>query len=141
MLLTDILALFAENPLAPAMWDAPRAQPTPVPGPVRWIEGRAGVVEIGHDGAGFAFDCEGPRHSVFLHPHLLADRPVINAEWEAEQLIQAVELLEDAPLTGDFPRWQNRLDRPDALRELATAAESAAVRGRALALLERAQKG
>ena len=29
---------------------------------------RAGVVEIGHDGAGFAFDCEGPRHQVLLQP-------------------------------------------------------------------------
>ena len=32
-------------------------------------------------GAGFAFDCEGPRHQVLLHPHALADRPVTNAEW------------------------------------------------------------
>ncbi|MBU3078199.1 ergothioneine biosynthesis protein EgtB [Sphingomonas quercus] len=83
LLQTDILALFAENPLAPAIWDAPRNRPTPVPDPIRWIEGRDGLAEIGHDGAGFAFDCEGPRHAVLLHPHALADRPVINAEWEA----------------------------------------------------------
>ena len=83
LLLTDILASFAANPLAPAMWDRPRNVPAPMPGPIGWREGRAGVIEIGHDGAGFAFDCEGPRHRVLLHPHALADRPVTNAEWGA----------------------------------------------------------
>ncbi len=79
---TDLLTLFAENPLAPALWARPRHAPTPVPDEVRWIEGRRGLVEIGHgDDGGFAFDCEGPRHAVFLHPHALADRPVTNAEW------------------------------------------------------------
>jgi ergothioneine biosynthesis protein EgtB len=46
-----------------------------------WVEGRRGLAEIGHGAAGFAFDCEGPRHRVFLHPHALADRLVTNAEW------------------------------------------------------------
>ena len=36
---------------------------------------------IGHDGTGFAFDCETPRHRALLHPHEIADRPVGNAEW------------------------------------------------------------
>ncbi|PTQ13466.1 hypothetical protein CLG96_05100 [Sphingomonas oleivorans] len=81
LILTDILALFAENPLAPAVWDHPRAQPAPLPPPLGWIKGREGVVEIGHDGQGFGFDCEGPRHAVLLHPHALADRLVTNAEW------------------------------------------------------------
>jgi ergothioneine biosynthesis protein EgtB len=83
LLLTDILSLFAENPLAPAIWDEPRNTPLPVPDPIRWIEGRTGIVEIGHDGNGFGFDCEGPRHRALLHPHALADRPVTNSEWKA----------------------------------------------------------
>jgi ergothioneine biosynthesis protein EgtB len=83
LLLTDILHLFAQNPLEPAVWPAARPAPAPVPGPVRWIEGRSGIVEIGHDGAGFAFDCEGPRHAALLHPHAIADRPVTNAEYAA----------------------------------------------------------
>src|SRR3546814_1220133 len=41
------------------------------------------TVEIGHGGGGFAFDCEGPRHAVLLHPHALADRTVTNGEWAA----------------------------------------------------------
>jgi ergothioneine biosynthesis protein EgtB len=82
LLLTDILHLFAHNPLGPAMFDAPNAMPAPQPGPISWVEGRDGIVEIGHAAAqGFAFDCEGPRHRALLHPHALANRPVTNAEW------------------------------------------------------------
>jgi ergothioneine biosynthesis protein EgtB len=83
LLLTDLLATFAENPLAPAVWTRARPTPAPIAGPIGWIEGRTGIAEIGHDGIGFAFDCEGPRHTVLLHPHALADRLVTNAEWKA----------------------------------------------------------
>lgn len=82
LLLTDILSLFALNPLAPAIWDTPRDAPAPAPEPIQWIEGAHGIVEIGHDGASFGFDCEGPRHPVLLARHALADRPVTNAEWQ-----------------------------------------------------------
>ena len=82
LLLTDLQHLFSLNPIAPALCDAPRAMPAPVPGPLHWIEGREGLVEIGDDGkTGFAFDCEGPRHKVFLRPHALAHRPITNGEW------------------------------------------------------------
>jgi ergothioneine biosynthesis protein EgtB len=81
LLLTDILATFAANPLLPAVWDQPRAAPSPMPAPMRWLEHPGGLAEIGHDGDGFLFDCEGPRHPVLLHPHALADRPVSNHEW------------------------------------------------------------
>ncbi|MEJ7925377.1 ergothioneine biosynthesis protein EgtB [Sphingobium sp. AN641] len=81
LLLTDILHAFSLNPLEPALFEAANALPAPVPGPLRWIEGARGLVEIGHDGSGFAFDCEGPRHPVWLTPHALANRPIINGEW------------------------------------------------------------
>ena len=42
-----------------------------------------GIYEIGHDGAGFAFDHEGPRHEVLIRPYRIASRPVTNAEWLA----------------------------------------------------------
>ncbi|HWL47869.1 MAG TPA: ergothioneine biosynthesis protein EgtB [Sphingomonadaceae bacterium] len=83
LLLTDILNLFAANPLNPALWDRPRPSPARAPSPQRWIAGRDGIVEIGHAGDGFAFDCEGPRHAVLLAPHSLADRPIVNAEWRS----------------------------------------------------------
>jgi len=82
LLLTDMLSLFALNPLAPAMWDRPRNSPAE-PGAIRWIAGREGIAAIGHGGSGFAFDCEGPRHRVLLTPHLIADRCVTNQEWRA----------------------------------------------------------
>ena len=84
LMLTDILAAFAENPLDPAVWPAaPRAPAGPGRADALDRAARAAWSEIGHDGAAFAFDCEGPRHQRFLHPHALADRAVTNAEWLA----------------------------------------------------------
>lgn len=80
LFLTDILATFAANPLLPAYGSLPPAERTPA-APVQWIEGRSGVAEIGTGEAGFAFDCERPRHQAWLQPHALADRAVTNGEW------------------------------------------------------------
>ncbi|WP_136162071.1 ergothioneine biosynthesis protein EgtB [Sphingomonas flavalba] len=82
LLLTDILHLFAQNPLRPALWPSAPPRPAPAPPPLRWISGRSGVVEIGHTGQGFAFDCETPRHQALLIPHALADRLLTNGEWQ-----------------------------------------------------------
>jgi len=81
LMLTDLLHLFSQNPLLPAMWESPARTYSTACSDRKWIEGTHGIVEIGHDGSGFAFDCEGPRHPVFLHRHALADRPVTNGEW------------------------------------------------------------
>jgi ergothioneine biosynthesis protein EgtB len=80
LMLMDLLASFAANPLLPAVWDAADA-PEGEAREQGWIEGREGIVQIGHEGDGFAFDCEGPRHRVFLHRHQLADRTVTEGEW------------------------------------------------------------
>ena len=81
LLLTDILALFAANPLRPAY--RPRtAQPTDRdPEPLRWISYPGGIRSVGHDGRSFCWDNEKPQHSVLLQPFKLADRLVTNAEW------------------------------------------------------------
>jgi ergothioneine biosynthesis protein EgtB len=81
LMLMDLTATFFANPLHPAVWKCAPALSSAVPGPIGWRRRAEGLVEIGHDGAGFAFDCEGPRHRTFLHPHALADRTVTNAEW------------------------------------------------------------
>jgi ergothioneine biosynthesis protein EgtB len=80
LLLTDILATFAENPLEPAYGEL---QPPPCHAvePLAWIEGREGLVEIGAPEGGFAFDCERPRHQALLHPHRIANRCITNGEW------------------------------------------------------------
>ncbi len=80
LILTDILALFAANPLRPAYRSASPA-PRNATSPARWIEGAEGVVEIGHAGSGFAFDNESPRHRTFLQRHEIADRLVTSGEW------------------------------------------------------------
>src|SRR5437868_10810648 len=58
LMLMDLTATFFENPLRPALWTAEPAALAGIPAPVQWLEGREGLVEIGHDGAGFAFDNE-----------------------------------------------------------------------------------
>ncbi len=83
LLITDILHLMSENPLEPAIWPAAPKIPVAMPGPIAWIEGAGEVVEIGFEGTGFSFDCEGPRHATLLRPHAIADRTVTNGEWAA----------------------------------------------------------
>ena len=80
LLLTDILATFAANPLDPAYADAPPAS-CYASEPLSFLFGRTGIVEIGAGDDGFAFDCERPRHALMLHPHAIANRPVTNGEW------------------------------------------------------------
>lgn len=83
LLLTDILHLFSQNPTYPAYWPEPvmREATASQSQPLRWIEDSSGIQSIGYGGKGFAFDCEGPRHEVFLQPFALADRTVTNGEW------------------------------------------------------------
>jgi ergothioneine biosynthesis protein EgtB len=81
LLLTDILALFAANPLRPA-YRTPRPWSVqPEPAAVAWIDFPGGIRSVGHDGSGFAWDNEFPRHEVLIHPFRLADRLVTNGEW------------------------------------------------------------
>ena len=83
LILMDILHLFASSPLQPAY--APPRHPAPAAGPepLRFVAFEGGLVEIGHEGEGFAFDNEGPRHKVWLERFELADRLVSNGEWLA----------------------------------------------------------
>ena len=80
LFLTDILATFAENPLEPAYGDLPPPACFAVE-PLGWQRGREGIVEIGANAAGFAFDSERPRHRMFLSGHELTNRRVTNQEW------------------------------------------------------------
>jgi ergothioneine biosynthesis protein EgtB len=80
LLQTDILHLFSRNPIGPALTE-PKPRPAIIETPMQWIVGESGIQSIGHDSDGFAFDCEGPRHDVILHPHAIGDRPVTNSEW------------------------------------------------------------
>ena len=64
------------------------ADPSPQPlsrkgrGAITWHHHPGGIAMIGHEGSGFAFDNEGPRHRVLLEPFTLASTLVTNAEWQ-----------------------------------------------------------
>ncbi|MEX1032744.1 MAG: ergothioneine biosynthesis protein EgtB [Cellvibrionaceae bacterium] len=80
LLLTDILHLLSFNALSPAVYpsdDAPSSEPEPLG--MQAYDG--GLVQIGAARKGFSYDCEKPRHQVFLQPFRLAERPVSNREW------------------------------------------------------------
>lgn len=80
LILTDIKYLLGSQPLKPAYLSAPQGAPTPQ-APLEWIAFDESLHSIGHDGNGFAFDNEGPRHKVFLGAFELASRPVTNREY------------------------------------------------------------
>ncbi len=82
LMLTDILALFARQPLQPVFKsDGKSTSSNTAPAPLSWVPFRGGVCEIGHAGPGFSYDNEGPRHHVLIHPFKLAHRCVTNSEW------------------------------------------------------------
>ena len=84
LLLTDILHLFAQNPLQPALKPDVNLQTANLEAaPMKWDRFEGGVVQIGHEGDAFAFDCETPRHEAIVRPFELASRTVTNREWLA----------------------------------------------------------
>ena len=87
LLLTDILALFAAEPLKPAYREARPGVTTSEAPPLSFVSFDGGIFEVGHDGSGFAYDNEGPRHEELIRAFKLATRCVTNAEW--------IEFIED----------------------------------------------
>lgn len=81
LLLTDILHAFSCNALNPAVFVAEVGQATSLPTAIEWLEYPGGLMHIGADEQGFSYDCERPRHRVFLQAFALANRPVTNREW------------------------------------------------------------
>lgn len=87
LLLMDIKHVLSCNPLDPR-YDvrAATAEPgaaTHTLGEPVFIDFEGGLVDIGHDGNGFSFDNETPRHTVLLTPYRIANRVVTAGEWRA----------------------------------------------------------
>jgi ergothioneine biosynthesis protein EgtB len=94
LILTDLLHLFAQNPIRPAVrpdsgspedrvraaGDLDAAAEAGEPG---WLAFDGGRVPVGDAGPAFHFDHEGPRHDVLLRPYRLATRPATNRDWLA----------------------------------------------------------
>ena len=82
LILTDVKHLLSRNPLEPS-FRGPWPLTSVDPGPRRWFAYPGGLQEFGHDGAGFAFDNERPRHLAYVAPFELASDPVTNSEFAA----------------------------------------------------------
>jgi len=84
LLITDIKHVFAQNPLHPEYRerkiDRPEADNIDI-APVDFIEFDEAIVEIGHNGSGFSYDNEGPRHRALVPAFSLANRLVTNGEY------------------------------------------------------------
>jgi ergothioneine biosynthesis protein EgtB len=80
LILTDLKHLFSRNPLRPRYAEAP-SPAMHEEGALEWREFPEGVRLIGHDGRGFAFDNELPRHREFIAPFRMASRLVTNGEF------------------------------------------------------------
>jgi ergothioneine biosynthesis protein EgtB len=74
LILMDIKHVLSLNPLSPAYLEAAADRSVETAPPLQWLLFEGGLVEIGHEGQGFAFDNEGPRHRVWLEPFQLASR-------------------------------------------------------------------
>lgn len=83
LIVTDILHALSCNPLLPAYRPAPgpALRLASVAPAMQWLHRPGGMTEVGHAGAGFAFDNETPRHTRLLHPHAIADRLVNCGEY------------------------------------------------------------
>jgi ergothioneine biosynthesis protein EgtB len=82
LILTDVKHLLSCNPLKPAYrksWPL-----TPVEARQRtWLSIAGGLLPVGHEGGGFAFDNETPRHPVWLADFQIASHPVTHGDFLA----------------------------------------------------------
>ena len=83
LLVTDIKHVFAQNPLHPVFRERKIDIVPAKPLPLRFVEFDETTIEIGHDGDGFSYDNEGPRHRALILPFSLATRPITNGEYIA----------------------------------------------------------
>jgi ergothioneine biosynthesis protein EgtB len=109
LLLTDILSLFAAQPLRPAYRQPQPRTETAAPA-LEFIAFDGGIHAVGYEGGGFSYDNEGPRHEVLLYPYRLANRCVTNGEWlafmEAGGYSEPLLWLADGWATVKAQGWQ-----------------------------------
>jgi ergothioneine biosynthesis protein EgtB len=85
LIITDMKNGLWSNSLRPAFCEgqtSAQSEPlNPAVPRLKWHSYQVGNVEIGHDGKGFSFDNETPRHKVYLQDFQLASRLITNAEY------------------------------------------------------------
>jgi len=80
LILTDIKHALWSSPLRPETGGGSIGRMDDRP-PIAWNEFGEGTYWVGHEGDGFAFDNESPRHQVFLEAFRIASRPVTTGEY------------------------------------------------------------
>jgi ergothioneine biosynthesis protein EgtB len=86
LILMDIKHALSCNPFSPAYSTAYAEVKSNAPA-LDWADVAGGIHGVGHDGDGFAFDNEGPRHDVLLQDFRLGSRLTTNREY--------IEFMED----------------------------------------------
>ena len=81
LLITDIKHVFAQNPLYPVLRERKTDLIPAKVAPIDFAVFEETVTEIGHEGSGFSYDNEGPRHRALIPRFSLASRPVTNGEF------------------------------------------------------------
>jgi ergothioneine biosynthesis protein EgtB len=82
LILTDLKHLLSRNPLLPAYRKGAASAGEGQCREMAWRAFPEGIRQIGHDGRGFAFDNEQPRHRQFLAAFEISDRLVTNGDFE-----------------------------------------------------------
>jgi ergothioneine biosynthesis protein EgtB len=83
LLVTDIKHVFAQNPLYPIFQAVETQAATGRVAPQGFVEFDEATVLIGHDGDGFSYDNEGPRHRALVPAFSLSNRLITNGEYLA----------------------------------------------------------
>jgi ergothioneine biosynthesis protein EgtB len=83
LLVTDIKHVFAQNPLYPVFRDGKTDGTRAKTISMHFLDFEETIATIGHDGRGFAYDNEEPRHRALVPAFSLASRPVTNGEYMA----------------------------------------------------------
>jgi ergothioneine biosynthesis protein EgtB len=81
LLVTDIKHVFSQNPLHPVFRERQIEVVPGKPSAMQFLDFAEAIVDIGHDGSGFSYDNEGPRHRALIPAFALASRPVTNGEY------------------------------------------------------------
>ena len=83
LLITDIKHVFAQNPIHPVFRERKINSRAERMIPMQFVHFDETTAWVGHDGHGFAYDNEGPRHQVLIPAFSLGSRPVTNGEYMA----------------------------------------------------------
>jgi ergothioneine biosynthesis protein EgtB len=80
LMLMDIKHVFSRNPLRPVYRELPESLKVDV-APLNWLRFDAELQAIGHEGSGFSFDNERPKHREYVESFQIADRLITCGEY------------------------------------------------------------